>query len=381
MTILRAAPELQTPRPFGLVLIEDLPLITENDLAEGRVLFSSILEQLPITVTADTYETRLTAAEVAPWLQLVPTTKGIGADIDTDLAETWLEARIATRVDREPQNAVFETSSTGRVRAFALAQDGQRLDRSGSLERIREQLLTTEITNQAVTLPVVVTAPALGNDAAEELGIKELLAVGETNFSGSPANRIHNIGIGASRYDGLLLEPGQEFSFNEFLGPVDASTGYKPELVIKPEGTVPEYGGGLCQVSTTAFQAAVQAGLKVTQRRNHSYMVRYYGAPGFDATIYPPYTDLKFVNDTPGHILVETEVIGTTIRFSYYGTNDGRIVEVDGPHTLALNADGSGSAVLSVTTRYADGEVDEQVFRSYYRSPALYPRAQQNPLE
>lgn len=381
IAILDAAPRLQPVRSLGLVMINDTPEISDGDLTEGRVLFSTILDQLPLTVTADDYQSRLTRTTVAPWLMLTTTSTGIGADIDTETAKTWLMERIAVNVNREPQNAVFETGDTGRVHAFALAKDGQKLDTETSVTLLREHLLSATEDSTDVSLPVLVTKPALGNDSAEELGIVELLAVGETNFSGSPANRIHNIGIGASRYDGLLLEPGQEFSFNQFLGPVNAETGYKPELVIKPEGTVPEYGGGLCQVSTTAFQAAVQAGLSVTQRRNHSYMVRYYGAPGFDATIYPPYTDLKFVNDTPAHMLIQTEVIGTTIRFYYYGTDDGREVDIDGPHTLTINNDGSGSAVLGVTTSWPDGRTEEQVFRSYYRSPALYPRAQQNPLE
>ena len=381
VAILDAAPRLEPIRSLGLVMIDDIPAINDQDLTEGRVLFSTILDQLPVTIVADDYQSRLTRTAVAPWLLLTTTSTGIGADIDTEAAETWLKDRVAANVDREPQNAVFETGESGRVRAFALAKDGQQLDTETSVGLLREHLLSAALDTTTIELPVLVTKPALGDDSAEELGIVELLAVGETNFSGSPANRIHNIGIGASRYDGLLLEPGQEFSFNEFLGPVTADTGYKPELVIKPEGTVPEYGGGLCQVSTTAFQAAVQAGLKITQRRNHSYMVRYYGAPGFDATIYPPYTDLKFVNDTPAHMLIQTEVIGTTIRFYYYGTDDGRDVEIDGPHTLAINNDGSGSAVLGVTTSWPDGRTEEQVVRSYYRSPALYPRAQQNPLE
>jgi vancomycin resistance protein YoaR len=77
-----------------------------------------------------------------------------------------------------------------------------------------------------------------------------------------------------------------------------------PELVIKKEGTVPEFGGGLCQVSSTAFRAAMNGGLPITQRRNHAYAVQYYAPQGTDATIYPGVVDLKFINDTPGDILI-----------------------------------------------------------------------------
>jgi vancomycin resistance protein YoaR len=377
---LAAVEPLREPLPgvFG-TLIAEHPEILGEALDEGETLFTQVLDGAPYTVEAGDYELTLTRQMLAPWLTLTRTDADtLQVGLDDAALHSFLTTSIAPSVNRPARDAVFDVHG-GRVQAFILAQDGQELDSEAATLALTDGIRAA--TQEPITLPVRTTAPAITNDSAESLGIKELLAVGETTFTGSPANRKHNIGVGARRYDGLLIAPGQEFSFNQFLGPVDAASGYKPELVIKPEGTVPEYGGGLCQVSTTAFQAAVKAGLTITQRRNHSYIVRYYGAPGFDATIYPPSVDMKFVNDTPGHILVQTEVVGDIIRFYYYGTSDGRKTTVDGPHTLSLNADGSGSAILRTQTVMADGEVRDQVFRSSYRSPALYPRTQQNPLE
>lgn len=375
-------PSLEPIDRVGLALVDELPTITEAQIEEGLSLFDAILDQTPRRLATDPYTRSLLRSTVAPWLMLVSANSTtVGVDINATAVDTWLEEFIVPFVNRDAQDALFDLDDSGRVIAFALARDGQMLDQQDAYNIIRRNLLSLDDSTEVITLPVLITEPAIGNDAADALGLRELLAVGETTFAGSPKNRQHNIAIGANLYDGILIGPGEEFSFNQILGPVTAATGYKPELVIKPEGTVPEYGGGLCQVSTTAFQAAVRAGLKITQRRNHSYIVRYYGDPGFDATIYPPYTDLKFLNDTPEHILVQTEIIGTTIRFYYYGTDDGRTIEIDGPHTLTLNKDGSGSAVLSVTTTSLDGESSEQVFRSYYKSPAAYPIANRNPLE
>src|SRR6185369_10179137 len=116
-----------------------------------------------------------------------------------------------------------------------------------------------------------------------------------SNFKGSPKNRRHNITVGVEKMKGVIVPQGAEFSFNEHLGPVDGEHGFLPELVIKKNGTVPEFGGGLCQVSSTTFRAAMTAGLPITQRRNHAYAVQYYSPQGTDATIYPGSADLKFI--------------------------------------------------------------------------------------
>jgi vancomycin resistance protein YoaR len=134
---------------------------------------------------------------------------------------------------------------------------------------------TLETAVQNVVLDIVVTKPNKKLSEVNDLGIRELVARGESYFAGSPNNRRHNIATGVAKVSGIVVKPGEEFSFNKYLGPVEENEGFLPELVIKKTGTVPELGGGLCQVSSTLFRAAMKAGFPIVERRNHSYAVSY----------------------------------------------------------------------------------------------------------
>ena len=185
-----------------------------------------------------------------------------------------------------------------------------------------------------ITLPLIREDPVVTvlDPDLQQMGIVELVSGGETDFSGSPYNRIININVGLSKFNGHIIKPGEEFVFGNVLGEVGPETGYKQELVIKGDRTVPEYGGGLCQVSTTTYRAALAAGFPVTMRKNHSYAVSYYTPHGLDATVYPPSPDLKFINDSPAHILMQSFTIGKKAYYNFYGTKDNRDVFMIGPY-------------------------------------------------
>ena len=140
------------------------------------------------------------------------------------------------------------------------------------------------------------------------------------------------IRVGLASFNGQLVAPGVETGAGKMLGKVDGSTGYLQELVIKGDKTVPEYGGGLCQVSTTLYRSVLFAALPVTERRNHSYAVSYYDPQGLDATIYPPNPDMKFINDTPNYILIQTTIVGNKAYSNIYGTHVNRHVDLIGPY-------------------------------------------------
>ena len=167
--------------------------------------------------------------------------------------------------------------------------------------------------------------------------------------------------------------PNEEFSFNDYLGAVDASNGYLPELVIKDDVTTPEYGGGICQVSTTAFRAAMRSGMKITGRRNHSYPVSYYGTPGFDATVYKPSPNLTFVNDTGYPVYLDTKIFGTRLIFDVWGKSDGRQVTINGPFVTARRPDGSITAAVAQIIKKGGKSLREQNFVSNYQSPDKFP--------
>jgi vancomycin resistance protein YoaR len=147
--------------------------------------------------------------------------------------------------------------------------------------------------------------------------------------------------------------------------------GFLPELVIKPEGVTPEFGGGLCQVSTTTFRAAMNAGLPITARRNHSFAVQYYAPQGTDATIYPGSSDLKYTNNLTSALLIRTRIEGRKLYFDFFGTKDERAVTFDGPTVYDKKPDGSMKATW---TRHVtlNGETKDQTFKSTYLPPALF---------
>jgi vancomycin resistance protein YoaR len=280
----------------------------------------------------------------------------------------------AKTAEKDPVDAKF-TIDGGKVTAFGSSQEGLRIDREKGMETIVRSLSDeSRDAARTVELPVVTVQPAVRTSDAERLGIVELLGEGRTNFAGSPKNRVHNFKRAMEQFNGVIIPPRSEFSFVKLLGPVDGEHGYLPELVIKQNRTEPEFGGGVCQVSSTIFRAAVYSGLEITARRNHAYPVKYYLPYGMDATIYVPKPDLKFVNNTPGHILAQGSIEGSELIFRFYGTSDGRKVEVDGPHVTESHPDGAMKTVFTQKVTDAQGNVMiEDSFRSNYASPSKYP--------
>ena len=252
-------------------------------------------------------------------------------------------SQIAIEINKNPKDARLNFSD-GHVSIFQSSQKGYKLNQSKTVTEIANLILSrikvagiTSDQDQSkssnyLNLPLEIIEPDVSNTNIEELGIKELISSGTTNFYGSPKNRVYNINHGAGMFHGVVVKPGETLSVNSVLGNPSAETGFLPELVIKENKTIPEYGGGLCQVSTTLFRAALNAGLEILERTNHAYRVSYYEPPvGMDATVYYPNPDLVIKNNTPAHILIQTSIEGTKITFSFYGTKDGRKVEISEP--------------------------------------------------
>ncbi len=162
-------------------------------------------------------------------------------------------------------------------------------------------------------------------------GIEKIIAVGESNFTGSSSSRRQNIAAAKELFNGVIIKKGRSFSFNKFLGDISEEKGFVRELVIKGNETEKELGGGVCQVSTTVFRAAFSGGLPIVSRRNHSYAVPYYKPFGLDAAIYLGALDFRFKNDTPGDILIQAFIEKDDLFFVFYGTDDGRDIVLNGP--------------------------------------------------
>jgi len=318
----------------------------------------------------------------------------LGIMSDDEKIKDYLLTFIVPQVNREPTNAQLEFENK-KVEVFSLSHEGVSVEIEKSKDEICKSVFKeknyggiktetelgsgcSEPSSVSIIEIEIITEkiqPEITTESIDNMGITALLATGESNFYGSTKSRKHNIAIGASKFHGILVGPEDEFSFNRVLGKVGAKQGYLPELVIKKGVTTPEYGGGLCQVSTTAFRAAVTTGLKITERKNHAYPVKYYNPQGTDATIYPPHPDLRFKNNTAAYILIQTRIEGNKLYFDFYGSDDGREVVLTGPYIYDKKANGAMKATWTQEVYNKNGELDfKEIFYSNYKSPALYPR-------
>lgn len=244
---------------------------------------------------------------------------------------------VSEKVNRNSQDSIFNFSG-GKVVEFTPSKEGIEVDTKFLANSITNALKNLEKGEEEITIeiPVNKTSPSVTNKEVNDLGINTLIGRGTSRYRGSISSRIYNIGLSSSKFNGVLIKPGETFSFNNTVGEIDALTGYKQAYVIQDGATVLGDGGGVCQVSTTLFRAALDAGLPIVDRRAHSYRVGYYeqdGPVGYDATIYVPTTDFKFKNDTPKHLLIQTlfDPGSRSLVFEIYGTDDGRSVSVSKP--------------------------------------------------
>lgn len=242
---------------------------------------------------------------------------------------------IAKSFQKEPVDALFNFQN-GKVIEFKPARNGIIVNSDilskeivvafNNLEKSAEKQEKLSPSFQTVE-------PKIKNSDVNDLGIKELLGSGTSTFKHSSATRNINIAKGISIVNRILVAPGDTFSFVKSLGEVTLEAGYKQAYIIRQGKTELDVGGGICQVSTTLFRAMLNAGLNITERKNHAYRVSYYeedSKPGFDATIFIPSPDLKFINDTKHHILIQSVLDMDNRRLTYeiYGTSDGRKVNI-----------------------------------------------------
>jgi len=248
--------------------------------------------------------------------------------------KAWIET-IKESVNQPAQNASFQFDS-GRVTVFSPAKTGYRLDEAQTNKQIisaLRQLETSAKEKLILALKIDSLEPEVKTSDSNQFGISGLVGKGESWFFHSIATRVSNVALASSKFNGILVKPGEEFSFNKILGEVSGKTGYQPAWVIKGGRTILGDGGGVCQVSTTMFRAALNAGLPITERRAHSYRVGYYeynSILGMDATVFAPSVDFKFKNDYPCHLLIQTVIDkkGRYLAFEIYGCPDQRKVVI-----------------------------------------------------
>lgn len=298
--------------------------------------------------------------------------------------------------EKPAKNALFSFKD-GRVTEFRAEENGVKLqDDRFTIDVHRGiQLLKQSNANITVDLSTTTLLPEVTLAQSNDYGIEELIGEGQSDYTGSIPGRVHNVILGTSKFNGVLIPKGETFSFNETVGDISALTGYQPAYIIQNGKTVLGDGGGICQVSSTLFRAALNAGLPVIERTAHAYRVHYYEndrGPGFDATVFSPTVDLKIKNDTSAAILIQTDVDeeNLLVHFRLYGKKDGRKAEISKAEVWDVSAPPEPSyqddpslprgvtkqvdfsawgakARFHYKVSYPSGEVKDELFYSVYK--------------
>ena len=379
-----------------LALIPDYPKITEDNIENAKLLANELLKQAPLTLKAEEKIFTVDQPTFASWLDFATTaaedvilgtgdepTIGLRADITGEYLDT-----IGEELNVKAKNGKFEREENGNIIALEDSKKGREINKEKSIEAIEDQVIREGGSEAKLVLDI--TEPRITAANVNELNIVEKIGEGRSNFAGSPRNRTLNIQHGTSKIHGHVIAPEEEFSLVELLKPFTLEDGWLEELVIKGNETKPEVAGGACQFGTTLFRGALNSGLDITSRRNHSYTVSYYFPIGTDATIYDPAPDFRFINDTGNYILLQARIEGKELVYEFWGKSDGRKAEVGKPSTYnwvdppprkTIETDELAPGETKCTEKahkgvearfdykitYADGRAHEETFHSKYK--------------
>jgi len=312
-TIVRALASLKR-EPVGLPVRVDRPKVTADDL---KVAAAQVSTALSASVHVTLGETRwnLRRGRIARLLEL-PRDGRRSLAVGGKGASTWFAA-LAKRVDTRPKDATWAVSSNGRVRVVA-DRPGYLLDVPRSATAVLRAALVTDPALRSAKLVVEKAEADRSTDEARAMQITGLVASYQTFYGGDP-NRVHNVQLVAHLVDEHVIAPGAVFSFNQATGARTADKGFKEAPVIINGELQTGLGGGVCQVSTTVFNAAYEAGLPIVSRTNHALYISHY-PQGRDATVNYPDIDLKFINDTGHWLLLRTWVGSSSLTVALYGT-------------------------------------------------------------
>lgn len=344
VTELTAALQTLEPQTIPVRTRLLLPLLDAEDARQAQQALDTLL-QAPITLEADGQTWELSVQDLSRMARIE---RQAGKDDEGDHLVVTLDRFLIQKKLEE----IADATATGRVyprldwnggdvKIIEAGEPGVRVDEAKAEEMIVEAAFSSERT---VQLPFREAPPLVTEENIDDLGLEVLLAVGRSDFTGSEQYRITNIKAGMNLLHGLLIAPGEEFSFNRAIGSITADKGFVEGYAIVEDRTQLEWGGGICQDSTTLFRAIFWAGLPIKERWGHAFYISWYDAygygpygdgPGMDATIYtgPGGPDLRFVNDTENWLLLQTHVneAQALAEIGIYGTYDGREIFLEGP--------------------------------------------------
>jgi len=315
--VVQALASLTRPAHVSLPVHVDPPRVTESDLQPAAAQVRTALSAA-VRLAIGPTRYRLPRYRIAELLDL-PSNGRRDLHIGGKGADAFF-VRLQKVIDRDPRDADFAVT-THSVHVVP-AEAGRAVNVPATAAKILRAALSP--VNRLAPLVVEHTPPKLTTAAAKAMAIKVLVSSYTTIYGGDP-NRIHNVQLVAHLIDRHLIAPGEEFSFNKTTGERNAAKGFLEAPVIINGELGTGLGGGVCQVSTTVFNAAYEAGVKITARTNHALYIPHYPL-GRDATVNYPDTDLRFVNDTGHWLLLRTFVGSSSLTVSLYGTSPHRKV-------------------------------------------------------
>ena len=262
---------------------------------------------------------------------------------------------------KNPVNA--ELSIEGSTVNVSQSQNGEKIDK-GKLNDLTNEAITTGKSD--VTLPVTFIKPERSTEDIQKMGIKEVIAEYSTPMAGRNGNQSFNVNKSANTLSGVIVAPDETFSFNGRVGVTDAAHGYKSAAVYSQGKVIQSAGGGVCQVSSTLYSAALRADLGIVSRSNHSMPVNYLPL-GQDAAVADYGPDLKFKNNTGNHIYIQAFSNGGSITTRIFGTNTGKNVEVSS-QVISRTSDKITAVTYKKVTQNGEVISNGQISKSVYKS-------------
>ncbi len=351
------------------------PAIYAADLQNAQSQLTQALAQ-PMIAQFEDQEWALDPATLSRFITTDAVRNGDGVNVQMAMNHNemteWLRQTYSGLVNRTPSDATVAWQAGEGLVALTPSVSGATLRSNAFAEQVEQSFFGDQA---SIEIPVVVTAPEIDSNNLAAMKINSMLGRGDSYYGGQQWDRDHNVELGAQMMSGELIAPGEEFSFNEAVGDITASAGYVDAGVIVAEQATRGVGGGICQVSTTVFRAALFTGMPITDWEPHTARLGIYEndgwAAGFDASIIQigsdrsQWGDFRFRNDTGGYVLVQSWTSYPHVIVEIFGNDDGRTVEVGDPQLWGSGQD--LEALVPRTVTYANGDVREAEFFSRYR--------------
>lgn len=321
------------------------PAVYAVDLAGTKATLDAALSQ-PVQVTYDGRSWTLQPADLGQFILVSTDESKTGAEavtysVDDQALTQYLSQTIAPDVEKEAVDArIAWNHDTSTIYAVSESQTGIKIQPATFASNVSASMFGG---HTPVELPVTETQPVVNSSNLESLGITTLLATGDSAYYGSGYERATNIEVGVSLLNGTMIPPHSTFSFNHAIGVISTDAGFIESQVIDGEQIGRDVGGGICQVSTTVFRAALLAGLPITEWHPHRFRLKFYEYEGWtyglDASILQPEdnpldtpgSDFKFENPTDSWMLIESFAEGEQAYVRIYGPETGYTINISEP--------------------------------------------------